>query len=68
MALRDSTSVLSQERRNEIAYLFLRQKVGKEGIKLGGFKRDMGNASKVLGVSEEELKAFMREFLLSFVD
>jgi phage-related protein len=55
---------MSKERRNEIAYLVLKEKVRDEGlhlnVKASDISRKLGNVAKKTGVSKSELITAMR--------
>jgi hypothetical protein len=57
---------LTKERRNEIAWLVLKHRIRKEGIRNlepNDIRRELGNLAKATGASQEELKEFGKELL-----
>lgn len=61
---------MSEEKRNEIAYLIFRNQIQQEGIRLFPDKlyRMFPDLSKRINVPGKELLAFSREFLSSLLD
>jgi len=62
---------MTKERRNEIAYLYVAEKVRQRGIptlKPNEIKREIGNTAKSLGISFEEASEFARELVLILVE
>ncbi len=49
---------MSKARQGEIALIILAKDLVKRGIPGEGFRRDIGNASKDLGISKDELLSF----------
>ncbi len=54
---------MSKERQGEIALIILTKELVKRGIPGEGFRRDIGNASKDLDISKDELLSFYTELL-----
>lgn len=55
---------MTAERRNEIAYLLLKRRLQREGIKLSdSMRREIGQAAKEVEISPDELKQFFLELL-----
>jgi len=61
---------LTKERKGELAWIFLKEKVGKQGIRLSPneFKREIGNEAKKMGVDVEEAVDFIELFVRELVD
>jgi len=62
---------LTEERRNEIAYLYVVNKVKNEGIsnfKANEIKRQIGNTAKELGISPQEAQEFVRGLVLPLIE
>ncbi|HLM84035.1 MAG TPA: hypothetical protein VK254_02405 [Candidatus Bathyarchaeia archaeon] len=51
---------MSKERIGEIAYALIKAKAKKDGVRYDLIKRELGQVSKDVGVSPEELMEFMR--------
>ena len=50
---------MTEERKGQIAYVLLKEKIAQEGIHLKPeLNRDLGNLSKRTGIDLEELKSF----------
>jgi hypothetical protein len=50
---------MDDKRKGEIALMFLKNKLRKDGIRLGqNTKRELGNTAKELGISTEEAVEF----------
>jgi len=55
---------MDEKRKGEIALVFLKYRMSREGIRLTpDFKRDLGNVAKETGIPQDELKEFMKIFI-----
>ncbi|MFQ5661972.1 MAG: hypothetical protein ACE5F2_01840 [Candidatus Paceibacteria bacterium] len=60
---------MDEKRKGEIALKALKFKLGKEGVKLTkGLNRELGNVSREMGVSVDELEQFFRELIQEMTD
>ncbi len=60
---------MTDARRGEIAFLVLKQRSMKEGIRLmPDFKRNLANDAKELGISFEEMMEFVESIVREAVD
>ena len=62
---------MSEERRNEIAWLLLVQRLKKSGLrhlKPNEFKRDVANGAKEIGISTEEAMEFAKMSIMPLVE
>ena len=56
-------------RRNEIAYLFLKYKLKREGAHVcPNFRRDVGSTAATIGISFEEALEFVEPVIRELVD
>ncbi len=61
--------VLTEQRRNELAYAFLKLKMSQEGFRLGPQSmRDIGRMAKELGVEFKEARAFVEGVVRELMD
>lgn len=61
--------MLSKQRQGEIALLFLKNKMRKEGISLGqNTRREIGNVAKEIGINTEEAAEFAEIVTREIVD
>ncbi len=61
--------MLTEERKGQIALLFLKDKIRNEGLKLSkDNKRQIGNTAKSLGINPEEATEFAELLVREFVD
>lgn len=59
---------LTEQRRNEIAWMLTKERTSKEGVKLHGkLRREIGNGAKRLGITTEEAMAFAEELVRGLV-
>ncbi len=50
---------MDEKRKGEIAWVLLKYRMGREGIRLNpDIKRDLGNVAKETGIPQDELKEF----------
>jgi len=55
---------MDEKRKGEIALVFLKYRMSREGIRLTpDLKRDLGNVAKETGIPQDELKEFMKIFI-----
>ena len=55
---------MDEKRKGEIAQALLKYRMSREGIRLTpDIKRDLGNIAKETGISQDELKEFMKLFV-----
>lgn len=54
---------MDTQRQGEIALLLVRKQLTKRGLLGEGFRRELGNAAKDLGVEPHELEAFYEKQL-----
>ncbi len=55
---------MDEKRRGEIAIALLKYQAGRKGIRLSpGFTKELSNAAKRTGISQDELKEFARLLL-----
>jgi transcriptional regulator NrdR family protein len=54
---------MTNERRNEISYLALKEKLKREGIHLANIRRNLANEAKNIGVSRKELEEFAKNII-----
>lgn len=60
---------MDNARKGEIALLYLKHKVGRDGIRLGpDLRRDVGNTAKAIGAPFEEAMEFVEEMTREMVD
>ncbi len=61
---RQPQTPLSKERMGELALLYLKYKMGRDGVKLTPeFRRQIGDAAQKLGVKFDEALAFTRQMI-----
>lgn len=62
-------STMDTKRKGEIAYLFLKNNLRKNGVRLGQHtRREIGNVAKELGISFEEAFEFAEELTRELFD
>ncbi|NLE07156.1 MAG: hypothetical protein GX627_00885 [Parcubacteria group bacterium] len=62
--------MMTEERRGQIALMFLKLKLQEEGVRLrpNDFRRQVGNWAKALGITTEEAMAFAEGLVRELVE
>jgi len=61
--------VLTEERMGQIALLFLKERLQREGIRISqNTKREIGSIAKIIGIDPDEAMAFVETITREMID